>query len=63
MLSGRMFRFLFLILVFTAVVALFTKSPRSRQGLWAAFGLVAIYALLKATGVIEAIAPSQTGVF
>lgn len=57
-----MLRILFLAVIALAVVAIFTRSPRARRVLWALFGLLAVYAALKATGVIEAIAPARDGV-
>ncbi len=62
-LAGVMTRFLFILVVLIAVVALFASSPRSRHVSWAVFVALAVYAVLKATGVIEALAPDRDGVF
>jgi hypothetical protein len=56
-----MIRGFFIVLVLLLVVALFIGAHRLRQGLYVLLGLMAAYALLKATGAIEALAPSRTG--
>ena len=40
-----------------------TRSPRARRVLHVVLGVLALYAVLKLTGVIEAIAPDRDGVF
>ena len=57
-----MLRLVFLLLVVLALVAV-TRAPGARWALWVALGLVLVYAVLKLTGVIDALAPSRTGVF
>jgi hypothetical protein len=56
-------RFVFLVLIALGLVAVVTRSPLARRTLWVLLGLMVLYAILKLTGVIEAIAPSRTGVF
>lgn len=58
-----MLRIVFLAAVALAVVALFTRSARLRRGLWAILVLMAVYAVLKLTGVIDAMAPDRDGMF
>ena len=58
-----MTRFLFFFVMLAAVAALIARSPRAKRVLWAAFVLLAVYALLKATGLIEALAPERTDWF
>lgn len=58
-----MLRFVFFAAVALAVIALFTRSTRLRRGLWAVLVLMAAYAVLKLTGVIEAVAPDRDGMF
>ena len=40
-----------------------TRLPAVRRALLALLGILALYAVLKVTGVIEAIAPHRDGVF
>ena len=58
-----MLRVILALLVAVLVVAVVTRSP----AVWRAFGvmagLVAVYVVLKLTGVIDALAPSRTGWF
>ena len=51
--------------VLIALACLIVLLPRAarRRGLFAACALILLYAVLKLTGVIEAIAPSRDGVF
>jgi uncharacterized membrane protein YuzA (DUF378 family) len=56
-----MIRGLFIVFVLLLVVALVIGAHRLRQVLYVLLGLMAVYALLKTTGVIEAWAPSRTG--
>jgi hypothetical protein len=58
-----MTKLLFFLVVILAIAALIARSPRAKGVLWATFVLLAIYAILKATGVIEALAPARDGVF
>ncbi len=58
-----MLRLLFLGLVLGAIFAAITRKPRLKRVLWAAVLVIAAYGLLKATGVVEAIAPARDGVF
>lgn len=58
-----MLRLLFLALTLGAIVAAITRSPRLKRALWAAVLLLAFYGLLKATGVVEALAPARDGIF
>ena len=43
------------------LVAFLTRLPAARRMFLLLLGLMAVYAVLKMTGVIEAIAPSRTG--
>ena len=52
-------RVLVLAIVALALAAWLTRAPRLRRALWAALALVAAYGLLKATGVIDALAPDR----
>jgi hypothetical protein len=54
--------FVVLLLLLT-LVGFVTRSRRLRRGLWIAFALIVVYAVLKSAGVIEAMAPSRDGVF
>lgn len=58
-----MLRVILALLVAVLVVAVVTRAP----AVWRAFGvmagLVAVYVVLKLTGVIDALAPSRTGWF
>lgn len=58
-----MFRFILLFVIGLAIVGWLTRTPGVRRGFWVALALLGTYAVLKATGVIEAIAPSRNGVF
>jgi hypothetical protein len=58
-----MLRFVFLVLIALGVVALVTRAPLARRALYVLLGLMVLYTVLKLTGVIDAIAPSRTGVF
>jgi hypothetical protein len=58
-----MLRYLAAIIVALALVALVTRAPGPRRVLFAILGLVVLYAVLKLTGVVDALAPSRTGVF
>jgi hypothetical protein len=52
---------LVLALILALVVA--ARRPAGKRALLFVLGLAALYAILKATGVIEAIAPDRFGVF
>lgn len=54
-------RIIVLALVVLGVFAWLTRSPRARQAIWTMLVVIAVYAVLKATGVIEAIAPNRDG--
>ncbi len=58
-----MFRFILLFVIGLAIVGWLTRMPGVRRALWVALVLLGIYAVLKATGVIEALAPARNGVF
>lgn len=58
-----MLRVLFLGLVLGVIVTMITRRPRLRRALWVALVLVAVYGVLKATGVVDALAPARDGVF
>ncbi len=58
-----MLRLLFLGLVLGAIFAAITRNPQLKRALWVAALVVAAYGLMKATGVVEAIAPARDGVF
>lgn len=57
-----MLRLVVLATLLLAVFAWLTRSARARRAIWAILVLLAIYAVLKATGVIEEIAPSRAPV-
>jgi hypothetical protein len=46
-----------------ALAAAVTRLPAARRALLVVLGLLALYAALTVTGVIEAIAPARDGVF
>jgi hypothetical protein len=56
-----MLRLLFLVIAVIAVIALVTRRPGPRRLLVAMLILAALYAVLKLTGVFEAIAPDRLG--
>jgi len=45
------------------LVGFLTRLPSVRRALLLLLGILAVYAVLKLTGVIEAIAPARDGVF
>lgn len=57
-----MLRIILLITALAAVVALLTRSQVVLRVIYAVCALLAIYAVLKVTGVIEMIAPDRDGV-
>lgn len=58
-----MLRFVLWFAIALAIIALLTRRRRVRLALWLLLGALGTYAVLKATGVIEAIAPARDGVF
>jgi hypothetical protein len=56
-----MLRVLLLFVVCFAVVALITRRPGPRRLLYAFLALMVVYAILKLTGVIDAMAPDRMG--
>jgi hypothetical protein len=56
----RLFMLIVLVLVIYAAI---TRSRAVTRTLWVLFGLAVLYTILKLTGVVEAIAPSRSGVF
>ncbi len=43
------------------VVSWLTRSPKARRAIWIVMIAIAVYGVLKATGVIDAIAPARDG--
>lgn len=58
-----MLRLFLLAIVIVAIAALFLRAPRLRLALLCLLALMVLYAVLKLTGVIEAMAPDRIGVF
>jgi hypothetical protein len=58
-----LWRLFLLLLVGLAIYAAITRSRVLIRTLWVLLALAVLYTILKLTGVIEAIAPSRTGVF
>jgi VIT1/CCC1 family predicted Fe2+/Mn2+ transporter len=58
-----MLRYLVVLIALLAVAAVLTRAPRVRRALWTVLTLVAVYGVLKATGVVDALAPARDGVF
>jgi uncharacterized membrane protein YccC len=56
-------KYLVALVAFGFLVSFLTRSPRMRRGLQIVLAVLAVYAILKMTGVIEAIAPDRDGVF
>jgi hypothetical protein len=56
-------KYLLTLVLIVALVAFVTRLPSVRRALLIVLGLLACYALLKMTGVIEALAPDRDGVF
>ena len=56
-------KYLLTLVLIVALVAFVTRLPSVRRALLIVLGLLACYALLKMTGVIEALAPARDGVF
>jgi uncharacterized membrane protein YuzA (DUF378 family) len=59
--TGRM-RYLLLVVALLAIAALAGRWPAARRALLVLIALAALYAVLKMTGVIEALAPDRDGV-
>ncbi|MBP7242256.1 hypothetical protein [Amaricoccus sp.] len=57
-----MLRFIVLSIAILVGVAWLTRSTRARQAVWTILVVLAVYAVLKLTGVIEDIAPSRAPV-
>jgi hypothetical protein len=57
-----MLRAIFVFVVALGAVALVTRSRNARRALWVVLGALAVYGVLKLTGVIDAMAPSRMGV-
>jgi hypothetical protein len=58
-----MLRILFLVVALLLLVALFTRADTLRRALYVILGAMALYAILKTTGVIDTWAPDRIGVF
>jgi hypothetical protein len=58
-----MLRYLVLLAAVMAGIALITRSPRLKRALKVVLAVLGVYAVLKLTGVVEAIAPDRDGVF
>jgi hypothetical protein len=56
-------KYLVALVAFGFLVSFLGRSPRMRRGLHVVLAVLAVYAILKMTGVIEAIAPDRDGVF
>jgi hypothetical protein len=57
-----MLRYAAIVVVAVALVALAARAP-ARRVLWAVGGAILLYAVLKLTGVVDALAPDRIGVF
>jgi hypothetical protein len=55
-------KYLLTLALIVAFVAMVTRLPSVRRALLILLGLLAFYAVLKMTGVIEALAPDRDGV-
>jgi hypothetical protein len=56
-------KYLLTLALVVGLVAFVTRLPSVRRALLVMLGLLALYAVLKMTGVIEAIAPGRDGVY
>ena len=56
-------KYLVTLVLLVAAVAFVTRWPSVRRALLILLGLLGFYAVLKMTGVIEALAPDRSGVF
>ena len=61
-LSGRMLRFILLAFVALSLITLVTRNRTLRRAVYVSLALMALYAVLKLTGVIDALAPDRNGV-
>ena len=57
--SADMIRILFLFAALFVVIALITRTPGMRRAFYAFLAFLVVYAILKATGVIDAWAPDR----
>ena len=56
-------RYIVALVLAVALVALVTRAPAARRLLYVILAAALLYAVLKLTGVVDALAPSRTGVF
>jgi hypothetical protein len=56
-------RYLAAIALAVALVALATRAPATRRVLLVVLAVIMLYAALKLTGVVDALAPDRMGVF
>ena len=56
-------KYLLTLVLVVGFVAVVTRLPSVRRALLVLLGLLAFYAVLKMTGVIEAIGPNRDGVY
>lgn len=56
-----MLRFIFALVAAVALLAVATRARPVWRALWILLALVALYAALKLTGVIDALAPARDG--
>jgi hypothetical protein len=56
-----MLRILFAFLVVFGIIALLTRTPGMRRAFYAFLAVLVVYAILKATGLIEEWAPERLG--
>jgi hypothetical protein len=56
-------KYLLTLVAVVGFVAVATRLPAVRRALLVLLGVLALYAVLKMTGVIEALAPDRDGVF
>jgi hypothetical protein len=56
-------RYLAAIALAVALVALATRAPATRRVLLVVLAAIMLYAVLKLTGVVDALAPDRMGVF
>jgi hypothetical protein len=56
-------RYLAAIIVAVALVALATRAPATRRVLLVVLAVIVLYAVMKLTGIVDALAPDRMGVF
>jgi len=56
-------KYVLVLALVVAFVAMVARRPGGKRALQLVLGALALYAILKVTGVIEAIAPDRSGVF